>query len=182
MKKSHKIIISILISLLVIIIILAALGIGTFFSLKNNDNKPLFDISEMIGIEILDEDMNMINHIETHGGFHGDGTTFYSMEITSNDTVDEIKSEWKELPLTENLTALVYGLEDETSSIGPYISEDGEALFPKVENGYYYFYDRHSESKDHFDDTNVLARPSFNFVIAIFDTDTNRLYYSKFDT
>ena len=144
--------------------------------------KPQFDISEMIGIEILDEDMNMINHIETHGGFHGDGTTFYSMEIINDDTIEEIKSEWKELPLTENLTALVYGLEDETSSIGPYISEDGEALFPKVENGYYYFYDRHSESKDHFDDTNVLARHSFNFVIAIFDTDTNRLYYSKFDT
>ena len=84
--------------------------------------------------------------------------------------------------MTENLTALVYGLKDETSSIDPYISEDGEALFPKVENGYYYFYDRHSESKDHFDDTNVLSRHSFNFVIAIFDTDTNRLYYSKFDT
>ena len=44
MKKSHKIIISILISLLVIITILAALGIGTFFSIKSNDNKPLFDI------------------------------------------------------------------------------------------------------------------------------------------
>ena len=101
MKKSHKIIISILISLLVIIIILAALGIGTFFSIKNDDNKPLFDISEMIGIEILDEDMNMINHIETHGGFHGDGTTFYSMEIVNNDTIEEIKSEWKEMPLTK---------------------------------------------------------------------------------
>ena len=144
--------------------------------------KPQFDISEMIGIEILDEDMKMINHIETHGGFHGDGTTFYSMEIINDDTIEEIKSEWKELPLTENLTALVYGLEDETSSIGPYISEDGEALFPNVENGYYYFFDRHDESEDHFDDVNVLSRHSFNFVIAIFDTDTNRLYYSKFDT
>lgn len=41
---------------------------------------------------------------------------------------------------------------------------------------------RHSESTDHFDDTNVLDRHSFNFVIAIFDTDTNRLYYSRFDT
>ena len=144
--------------------------------------KPIFDISEMIGIEILDEDMNMINYIETHGGFHGDGTTFYSMEIKNSDTIGKIKSEWKELPLTENLTALVYGLEDGTSSIGPYISEDGEALFPKVENGYYYFCDRHSESKDRFDDTNVLSRHSFNFVIAIFDTATNRLHYSKFDT
>lgn len=182
MKKSHKIIISILISLLVIIIILAALGIGTFFSLKSNDNKPLFDISEMIGIEISDEDMNMINHIETHGGFHGDGTTFYSMEITDENTVEEIKSEWNELPLTDNLTALVYGVKEDTSSIGPYITEGGETLFPKIENGYYYFYDRHSESKDSSDDADVLNRPSFNFIIAIFDTDTNRLYYCKFDT
>ena len=142
--------------------------------------EPTLDISKMIDIEIKDH--NMINHIETHGGFHGDGTTFYSMEIVNNDTIEEIKSEWKEMPLTENLTALVYGLKDETSSIGPYISEDGEALFPKVENGYYYFYDRHSESKDRFDDTDVLDRHSFNFIIAIFDTDTNRLYYSKFDT
>ena len=144
--------------------------------------KPQFDISEMIGIEISDEDMNMINHIETHGAFHGDGTTFYSMEIINDDTIEEIKSEWKELPLKENLTALIYGLEDESSSIGPYISEDGEALFPNVENGYYYFFDRHDESEDHFDDVNVLSRHSFNFVIAIFDTDTNRLYYTKFDT
>ena len=144
--------------------------------------KPQFDISEMIGIEISDEDMNMINHIETHGGFHGDGTTFYSMEIINDDTIEEIKSEWKELPLTENLTALIYGLEDESASIGPYISEDGEALFPNVDHGSSSFFDRPDESEDHFDDVNVLSRHSFNFVIAIFDTDTNRLYYTKFDT
>lgn len=147
---------------------------------SSENNKPISEISEMLDIKISDE--NMINHIETHGGFHGDGLTFYSMEITDEGTVEEIESEWKSLPLTENITALVYGIKDESSSIGPYISEDGEALFPNVENGYYYFYDRHSESTDHYDDTDVLDRHSFNFVIAVFDTDTNRLYYSKFDT
>ena len=155
-------------------IMIAAL-IFTLSACGTNDNnkKTILDISEMLDIEISQESVI---------GKQNDDNGFVSLEITDTNTVDEIKSEWKELPLTENLTALVYGLEDETSSIGPYISEDGEALFPKVENGYYYFYDRHSESKDHFDDTNVLSRHSFNFVIAIFDTDTNRLYYSKFDT
>ena len=155
-------------------IMIAAL-IFTLSACGTNDNnkKTILDISDMLDIEISQESVI---------GMQNDDNGFVSLEITDTNTVDEIKSEWKELPLTENLTALVYGLEDETSSIGPYISEDGEALFPKVENGYYYFYDRHSESKDHFDDTNVLARHSFNFVIAIFDTDTNRMYYSRFDT
>jgi len=160
--------------------VIGATLIFTLSACGTNENKPVLEISEMLDINISDE--KMINHTETHGGFHGDGTTFYSMEITEESTIEEIKSEWKELPLTENLTALVYGLEDVTSSVGPYISEDGETLFPEVENGYYYFYDRHSESTDHYDDTNVLARHSFNFVISIFDTDTNRLYYCKFDT
>ena len=142
-------------------------------SITDNGNIEINNLSEVLNIEISQE--SIVEKKDTENGF-------MSMKITDTKTVEEIKSEWKELPLTENLTALVYGLEDETSSIGPYISEDGEALFPKVENGYYYFYDRHSESKDHFDDTNVLSRHSFNFVIAIFDTDTNRLYYSKFDT
>ena len=134
----------------------------------------------MLDIDISGE--TVINHVESHGGFNGDGMTFCSLEITNDDTVEEIKSEWKELPLTDNLTIIAYGVKDGTSSIGPHISEDGKALFPIVENGYYYFYDRHSDSKDHFDDTNVLDRSSFNFVVAIFDTDTNRLHYSKFDT
>ena len=139
----------------------------------NNVNDEINSISEMLNVEISQESIVENKNVENG---------FCSLKITDENTIKEIKSEWKELPLTENLTALVYGLEDETSSIGPYILEDGEALFPKVENGYYYFYDRHNESKDHFDDTNVLDRHSFNFVIAVFDADTNSLYYSKFDT
>ncbi|MEE0077819.1 MAG: hypothetical protein ACLRQ9_00905 [Coprococcus sp.] len=142
-------------------------------SITDNENVEINNLSEVLNIKISQE--SILEKKDTENGF-------ISLKVTDTKTVEEIKSEWKELPLTENLTALVYGLEDETSSIGPYISKDGVALFPEVENGYYYFYDRHSESTDHFDDTNVFDRHSFNFVIAIFDTDTNRLYYSRFDT
>ena len=142
-------------------------------SITDNENVEINNLSEVLNIKISQE--SILEKKDTENGF-------ISLKVTDTKTVEENKSEWKELPLTENLTALVYGLEDETSSIGPYISKDGVALFPEVENGYYYFYDRHSESTDHFDDTNVFDRHSFNFVIAIFDTDTNRLYYSRFDT
>ena len=87
------------------------------------------------------------------------------------------------MPLTENLTALVYGLQTESSSVGPMIhSGDGAPVIPEVENGYYYFLDRHSQSTNPKDDSGVLDRASYNFTIAIFDTDQQTLYYMELDT
>ena len=58
--------------------------------------------------------------------------------------------------------------------------DDGEAtLMPEVENGYYIVIDRHSQ-KDENDD--ILGRASYNFTMAIYDTDANILYYCEFDT
>lgn len=147
---------------------------------SNGDSDIKNDVSKALGVDVSSAEIS--ESIDTHGGFHGDGTTFVSMEITDEATAEKIKTEWNELPLTENLTALVYGVKEDTSSIGPYVTEDGETLFPQIENGYYYFNDRHSESNDGSDDADVLNRHSFNFIISIFDTDTNRLYYCKFDT
>ena len=107
---------------------------------------------------------------------------FVTVKIEDEKTDSEIKTEWNELPLTENLTALIYGIESDTSSVGPYITKDDVPLFPEIENGYYYFVDQHTESTDSKDDTEIFDRNSFNLVIAIYDTDTNRLYYCQFDT
>lgn len=49
--------------------------------------------------------------------------------------------------------------------------KDGKTFFPMVYNGYHFFIDRHSESKDVKDDTDLLNRNSLNFAIAIYDTD-----------
>lgn len=140
---------------------------------ENDENDEINVLSEKLDIEITQEAVVEKSDVDNE---------FITLKITDEKTVDEIKSEWKELPLTENLTALVYGVEDETSSIGPYITNDNQPLFPQIENGYYYFCDRHSESKDNFDDAEILDRNSFNFTIAIFDTDTNKLHYCEFDT
>ena len=42
--------------------------------------------------------------------------------------------------------------------------------------------DRSSESTDNTDDSMLLSRYSFNFTIAIYDTDTDILYYFEYDT
>ena len=59
---------------------------------------------------------------------------------------------------------------------------DDDLEIPQIENGYYYFYDRHDEATDPYDDSEFLARFSFNFTLAIYDSDTNTLYLCEYDT
>ncbi|MCI8646570.1 MAG: hypothetical protein HFE76_07150 [Firmicutes bacterium] len=86
--------------------------------------------------------------------------------------------------MSENTAALVYGVVSETFVSGPYLTngEDNEPLFPKIQNGYYYFLDKQIENGDMHDDAGVLGRHSMNFIIAIYDADTDTLYYGELDT
>ncbi|HZK33691.1 MAG TPA: hypothetical protein VFD33_00085 [Bacillota bacterium] len=52
-----------------------------------------------------------------------------------------------------------------------------EVGMPKVENGYWFFNDRHKEVSE-----NLLERHSFNSTLAIPDTDSNVLYVYVLDT
>ena len=49
---------------------------------------------------------------------------------------------------------------------------------------YYFFFDRHSDATNPKDDSAFLdeSRPSYNFTVAIYDSDTNMLYYARVDT
>lgn len=142
------------------------------------------DISKTIGIDLANAEY--ATRIDTHGGFHGDGNTIVTMSVPSESVLEQIQSNpnWHSLPFTENLTAVVYGITEDTSSIGPYITVDDtrNPAVPEISNGYYFFLDRHSQSTVPHDDTNVLSRPSFNLTIAIYDCDTEMLYYLEFDT
>ena len=83
------------------------------------------------------------------------------------------------MPLSANLEYVIYGGErNGTTRRG--LNE--EAKIPVIENGYYMFMDRSSESTDNTDDSMLLSRYSFNFTIAIYDTDTDILYYFEYDT
>lgn len=126
----------------------------------------------------------ILEYEDTHGGFHGDGRTYAKIKFSDDSCLEGIKENdnWKSLPLTENVEALVYGIENGNVKVGPFIQNDGEGIFPVIENGYYYFEDRQADEGDKFNDSEVLKRPSINVSIAIYDEDSDILYFCEFDT
>lgn len=115
---------------------------------------------------------------DSHGGFHGDGLTFMEITFPDDGFGSGVQNQWQALPLSGNLQALVYGV----SGVGPYITRDGAACFPRVQNGYYYFEGRQAEGADSRSDFALFRRASYNVTVAVYDTDARTLYYCAFDT
>ena len=116
---------------------------------------------------------------DTHGGFHGDGSYYLILDCSSNvEKALNIVREWKPIPLSANLSLIMYGGEKNGTTYGYKLAE--EAHWPEIVHGYYKFVDEQSENPA--DDSGVLDRYSFNFEIAAYDTDTNMLYYYRLDT
>lgn len=160
--------------------------IGLLFMTGCSVGKPsgvLRDISTTTGVDVSAGEV--ITAEDSHGGFHGDGTTVIEVQYKGTALAEQIEEhgDWNVLPLTENLTALVYGVHTEETSVGPMVHDGtGTPILSKVQNGYWFFYDRHSQSTNPKDDSGVLGRASYNFTIAIYDTVNQTLYYIEFDT
>lgn len=127
----------------------------------------------------------VLSESDSHGGFQGDGTAYAVISFSDADCLNQIveSAAWRPLPLSEHLTALIYGQEGENGKLGPMLCDrDGEPLPPRIQNGYYCFVDRHPLSQDKKDDSDVFSRSSYNFSVGIYDTDTDTLYYMELDT
>ena len=121
-----------------------------------------------------------ISQSDDHGGFHNDGTSCIVYRFSDDSVLNQIRKDnsWKAFPMDETVTALVYGTTDESSSVGPYLKDDGgNTLVPEIQNGYYVLIDRQMNEEE-----DVLHRASFNFTIGIYDTDTDTLYFCRYDT
>ena len=122
---------------------------------------------------------------DDHGGFSGDGIAFYRMRVFGDGWEERIREaeEWHELPLHENLAWLAYG---ETGSSGVHLSKayGPDPFFPQVEHGYWYFRDYHSKALTPFDPENVRGpeRASYDFYLAVYDSDSRMLYFCKFNS
>ncbi|MBQ7131272.1 MAG: hypothetical protein IJO29_01755 [Oscillospiraceae bacterium] len=142
-----------------------------------------FNAKECIASNLdINTDSAQVNTvINSSRNFHGDGHTFISLGFADNPITDEIKQKenWKQLPLTDNLTSLVYGKENVYNGI---TNDDDELLIPQIENGYYYFENRHSDAKNRYGDSDVFDLVSYNYTIAIYDEDENILYFYSLDT
>ncbi len=157
----------------IIISLLCLVGCG------NPNTSTIKHIQKKINLDITN--CNIETDKDEHGGFHGDGDYFVKAQC-QDDFDNEIKKTglWKELPLTENLELIMYGgKKDDVTYVYELANNAG---IPKIENGYYYFIDRHTESQNKYSDLDLFNRYSFNFTIALYDNDTNILYYYEFDT
>ena len=159
-------------------------------SLSNCSNE--FDPKEYVEshLDINTESAQIDTVIEPPRSFNGDGNTYVVLNFSDNPITEEIKEKenWKQLPLTENLATIIYGGEKDGKQIDAFVCDyDGGAktgipLIPQIENGYYYFKDRHLDAKDIYDDSKIFERESYNYTIAIYDEDTNLLYFWSEDT
>lgn len=167
-----------------ICIIGAALLIGSLAACSSDSEAK--DISKTLGIDLSGG--KILSSEDTHDGFHGDGNTYVAISFDENTGTALTgaianNSDWCALPLSETLQTVVYGTTDGNAKSGPYITDDqGASIIPSMKHGYYYFYDRHSESKNPKDDKELLNRSSLNFTIALYDMDHHKLYYDKMDT
>jgi len=164
--------------LLLFLLLLGVTGCGS-----ERSGNTLMEIARSLGTDVSGGEI--VSQSDSHGGFHGDGTTVVEIRLPDTAFTERIEEngEWNPLPLTENLAALVYGRHTEEGSIGPMIhGGDGIPVIPEMEHGYYYFLDRHSQSSNPKDDSGMLDRGSYNVTIAIFDSDQQILYYMELDT
>ena len=132
------------------------------------------------------------DHWDDHGGFHGDGTAYWEIAFSPEEAAALEKSlqgaqGWHALPLDNDVRYLLYGTEGiEKAQDGAYISvnpyltgKDGGPLFPKVEEGYWFFYNKQTDS---YTAAGALNQPSLNFTAAVYDSQSRTLYCGELDT
>ncbi|MDE6922483.1 MAG: hypothetical protein K2P01_02895 [Oscillospiraceae bacterium] len=118
----------------------------------------------------LDVDLSagtLVRFEDSHGGFLGDGKSVAEIAIDGLEGELAETSGWRSLPMTDSAAQAVR-----------LCGEEG-AL---VEDGFYYLYDRHSDSADPYDDSQLHERYSWNFTAAVYDSGNGRLYFYEFDT
>ena len=158
-------------------IIIAVMSVLIFTLTACGTGNEKDKISEEIGIDISDGGIVYDN--DTHSG-NGDGTKCVIFEFDNDEVFDKIENNanWNKLPFDETVETLVYGISNENESIGPYLTdEDGNSMIPKIENGYYFFKDGQADK-----DKEILDRYSFNFTVAVYDNDNNKMYFCELDT
>lgn len=151
------------------------------------ENDQIADISHALGVDVSQG--TVLDSRDSHGGFHGDGLLAVTISFTQEqaDMLLEqfpVLAQWREFPLSANLNAALYGESAPGYTRIALIRDyDTDALLvPEIKNGWYYFYDRFSEAEDPLDASALFSRGSYNFTLAVFDTDTLTLYYFEFDT
>lgn len=151
-----------------------------------NDTIPISAVSDALNLDLSAG--TVISNQDSHGGWLGDGETIVSIHFPKEDgqrlLVQIMKDPaWRPLPLTDNLSTIVYGRTAGNARWNPvFTDENGDPFLPPIKNGFFFFLDRHSQNTDSLDDSSLFSQGSFNFTLAIYDMDSHTLYYFELDT
>lgn len=167
----------------IITFVIACLLLFSLVSCSKKEPDPEVIFSR-IGVNVDDGTIEV--YTNSHGGFLGDGETYAKIVFSDDVFCNEIKNnaEWSKLPLTPTLNIVVYGgdRQNGASSKSFIRDENDQPLIPNISDGYYFFKDRHDNSKNEKDDTPILDRASVNFTLAIYDSESKTLYFYEIDT
>lgn len=145
----------------------------------SDEPDPLELVSDELGADVTSG--TLVNYDGSHGEFHGDGVTALQIVIPSLSVPEG--PNWHPLPLSENLSRALYGKSGDGYRHAPlFTDEQGDPLLPRIESGCWFFLDRHSQSTDSSDDTDLFSRYSWNFTVAVYDSAAGILYFFRLDT
>lgn len=136
---------------------------------------PNYITRKLEGVDVSEGEI--VYEIDDHGGFFGEGKMVVQIQFSDENfgkVLGEVSKGWKAFPLSADIRNALQMLSDE--------DEQWEFEFLDVRHGYWYFYDRHYESKDPYDDSKLHSRFSYNYTVGICDTDKKRVYYIEQDT
>lgn len=191
MKKKEKkhivllIVASVLATIVIPVFVIFGIPLIMLISEANTndtiDNVPEF-LKDKIEIDI--KGCKVKENIDTH--FIGDGEVYITLDCSNkSEYITKQISNWNRLPLSDNLKIELYGGYEDENTYRAGILEDNEDYYmPVIPNGYYYFVDKQNKEVEKHSDKYLLDddRYSFNYYIAIYDIDTNKLYYIEDDT
>ncbi len=145
-------------------------------------NQEQVQISKNVGVNAYSG--RIVSSVDTHGGFLGDGEKITILHFSDKQCLKDIEKslKWNAYPLPENLAAIIYGYKDELKGriILPVVKNEEEApIVPMVQRGYYCFINREENSSRSID--TIFIRPR-NFTVAIYDLDSDIMYYIEYDS
>lgn len=157
-------------ALAAVLVTAALLTLSACSCARKLDVEYLQKISEMSDVDLTQG--NVISDVDIHSSFLSNGERMVTVSLAQTDVGEKIAASgvWRDLPLNDTL-----------SGFTEYpISENIDV--PEPENGRYLFFDRHSEAADPHDETAFADRDSYNFTVAVYDSDSEMLYVYELDT
>lgn len=148
------------------------------YQLDYEDEEIIEDVSDGSGLSALQNGTVTYTNLDTEGIYYAE------IYFEDDSCLNQIKENdaWQALPLTQDISELVYadyGSENNDYNYNDSLLTSNDIYFPEITNGYYYYQEG---SLDLQEESEVdISSSTMSFNLAIYDTDSNTLYFVLYD-